>query len=200
MSDLIRSTRARLGLSIYDLANRLGVTAGAVSQLERSERVGTIKLSSLERALAVLGERLDASTVPMTMADRHLMSARTAAEAIGAELEAADTSAALRLTTQAIDHFRQARTENEIADFLKKPAEILDSRWDTLLATAVAWEAENRGIAPPHWTKKPRLEGEWVPGPDADYSDEYLAHLKVTAEPAFLNKGIIMRARDLTSA
>ncbi|MCS5720014.1 helix-turn-helix domain-containing protein [Herbiconiux sp. CPCC 205763] len=200
MSDLIRTARARSGMSIYDLAPRLGVTAGAVSQLERSERAGTIKLASLERALDALGERLHISTTPATMAEKHLMSARSAARAIDAELKAADPAAALRLTTQAIDHFRRADSENEIADFLKKPPAISDPRWDTLFATAVAWDAARRGITPPRWTMKPALEREWVPGPDSGYSARYVELIKSTAEPEFLERGIVIREKDLTAA
>ncbi|MCS5713504.1 helix-turn-helix domain-containing protein [Herbiconiux sp. CPCC 205716] len=200
MSDLIRTARRRLGLSIYGLAERLDVTAGAVSQLERSERAGTIKLATLERALLALGERLTTSSSPSTMSDRHLLTARAAAEAIGAELRSSDPSAALRLTSQALDHFRQARSENEIADFLEEPDETGDERWDTLLATAVAWEAAGRGLAAPPWTSRPPLAEEWVPGPEIDHSREYLDFLKATAEPAFLEKGIVMRARDLATA
>jgi transcriptional regulator with XRE-family HTH domain len=200
VSDLIRTARARSGASIYDLAARLGVTAGAVSQLEQSERAGTIKLASLERALDAVGERLHVSTTPATMAEKHLMSARTAAQAIDAEVKAADPAAALRLTTQAVDHFRRAGSDNEIADFLKRPPMISDKRWDTLFATAVAWEAARRGIVPPRWTKKPSLEREWIPGPDADYSTRYVDFLKGDAEPEFLERGIVIRERDLTTA
>lgn len=200
MSSLIRTARNRAGLSIYDLAERLGVTAGAVSQLEQSERAGTIKLASLERALDAVGERLQISTTPATMAQRHLMSARTAAQGIDEELRAADAAAALRLTIQAIDHFRQATSENEIADFLKKPAPIADPRWDTLLATTVAWEARRRDIAPPRWTRRPPLEHEWIPGPDSDFSPGYIDFLRSTAEPEFLERGIVLRARDLATA
>ncbi|MGD8166682.1 hypothetical protein ACEXOS_005625 [Herbiconiux sp. P16] len=200
MSDLIRTARARTGASIYDLAALLGVTAGAVSQLEQSERASTIKLASLERALEALGERLHISATPATMAEKHLMSARTAARAIDAEVKAADPAAALRLTMQAIDHFRRARSENEIADFLRKPPTISDTRWDTLFATAFAWEAERRGITPPRWTRKPALEHEWIPGPDSDYSIRYVDFIKSNAEPEFLERGIVIRERDLTAA
>jgi len=197
MSDLIRSARSRLGLTIYDVAERLGVTAGAVSQLENSERSGTIKLASLERALEALGERLHTATTPSTMAQKHLMSARTAADAIAEELQSADQAAALRLMSQALDHFNQVSSENEISDFLKRPSPIADERWDTLLATAVAWQAMRRGITPPAWTRKPALVGEWVPGPRADYSPEYVEFLKSSAEQLFLERGIIIRERDL---
>jgi transcriptional regulator with XRE-family HTH domain len=200
MSELIRAARLRLGLSIYDLAERLGVTAGAVSQLEQSERAGTIKLKTLERTLQALGERLQASTTPATMADKHLMSARAAAAAINDELEADDHAAALRLTVQALDHFRHAESENEITDFLVKPPSIVDSRWDTFFATAVAWGAARRHISAPRWTKKRALDHEWVPGPDSHFSDSYLDFLKSTAEPMFRERNILLREKDLEAA
>lgn len=200
MSELVRSARLRRGLSIYDLADRLGVTAGAVSQLEQSERVGTIKLASLERALGALGERLVIATTPITMADRNLMSARSAASAINDELRAADHAAALRLTTQALEHFRQAASESEIDDFLKKPAPIIDRGWDTLFATAVGWEARRRGLRAPRWTRKPALHDEWVPGADVALSDRYVDFLKEAAEPTFRERNIIVREKDLATA
>jgi len=200
MSDLIRAARRRLGLSIYDLAERLAVTAGAVSQLELSERSGTIKLVSLERALDALGERLHTSTTPAIMSEKNLMSARTAAAAIAAELQSGDHTAALRLTSQAIDHFQQVSSENEISDFLKRPSRIPDRRWDTLLATAIAWNAQSRGITAPAWTRKPALTSEWIPGPPTDYSPEFIEFLKSDAEPMFLERGIIIRERDLVTA
>ncbi|WP_382306576.1 hypothetical protein [Herbiconiux sp. UC225_62] len=200
MSDLIRTARARAGASIYDLAARLGVTAGAVSQLEQSERAGTIKVASLQRALEALGERLHVSATPATMAERHLMTARTAAQAIDAEIEAGDPAAALRLTVQALDHFRRADSENEIADFLKKPPTIRDTRWDTLFATAVAWEAERRGIIAPRWTRRAALEHEWMPGQDSGYSARYIDFVKSDAEPEFLQRGIVIREKDLSAA
>lgn len=63
MSSVIRESRERAGLTIYDLAARLGVTAGAVSQMERSEAAGTIKLATLERALNALGRSVQLRVV-----------------------------------------------------------------------------------------------------------------------------------------
>ncbi|WP_291056628.1 helix-turn-helix transcriptional regulator [Herbiconiux sp.] len=200
MSDHIRAARNRGGLSIYDLAASLGVTAGAVSQLEQSERAGTIKVASLERALAALGENLHTSTSRITMAQRNLMTARTAARAIESELSASDPAAALRLTIQAIDHFHRASSDNEIQDFLKKPAPLADERWDTFFATAVGWGATRRGVTPPRWTKRPPLLHEWVPGPDDTYSPGYVDFLRIDAEPEFLERGIVIRERDLNAA
>jgi transcriptional regulator with XRE-family HTH domain len=199
MSDTIRDARSRHGLTIYQLADRLGVTAGAISQLEQSERSGAIKLASLDRALAAMGERLHISASPGTMADRHLMTARSAARAIDDELAASDEASALRIAVQSLEHFRSARTENEIADFLKRPERLRDVRWDTFLATAVAWEAERLGRAAPRWTRRSPLAEEWVPGPDVQHAPDYVAHLRASAEPRFLDVGIVVRERDLQS-
>ena len=67
MTDLIRAVRKKQNLTIYQLAQRLGVTAGAVSQLERSEREGTIKIGTLRRALQSLGEDIEMKAKPITM-------------------------------------------------------------------------------------------------------------------------------------
>ncbi|MDQ2837618.1 MAG: mobile mystery protein A [Actinomycetota bacterium] len=49
-SGWIRAVRQALGMSLGDLAARLGMTHQSVSMLEQSERAGQIKLSSLRKA------------------------------------------------------------------------------------------------------------------------------------------------------
>lgn len=199
MTRMIREARERHHITIYELARRLQITPGAISHLEKSERAGTIKVASLRRALEAIGESLELASKPMTMKSRRLMSARTAAESINKELRAGDNDAALRLTTQAIDHFRQAKTSSEIADFLRKPATIDDARWDTLLATAIRWDSKRRGIAPPNWTKRAPLATHWMPGVDIAPSAEYASLIRQQAEPEFLEHGILIRERDFTT-
>lgn len=199
MTSLIRKARERHRITIYQLAKRLQITPGAISHLEKSERAGTIKIATLRRALQAIGEDLEMASKPITMRSRHLMSARTAAEAINKELKAGDSDAALRLTTQAIDHFRQAKTSSEISDFLRKPATIDDSKWDTLLATAIRWDSNRRGIMAPAWTKRPPLSIDWIPGMDTTPSEEYVNFIRAQAEPEFLEHRILMRERDFTT-
>jgi len=199
MTRTIREARERQGLTIYELAERLAITPGAISQLEKSERAGTIKIVTLQRTLLALGESLEITAKPITMKSRHLLSARTAAAAINNELAANDSDAALRLTVQAIDHFRQAASPSEIADFLRKPAPIEDIRWDTLLATAIRWESLRRGLQTPPWTERPPLHSEWMPGVDTTPSAEYAEHIRQQAEPEFLKHRILIRERDFTT-
>ncbi|GAA1807378.1 helix-turn-helix transcriptional regulator [Agromyces neolithicus] len=200
MSTHIRDTRTRRGLTIYDLADLLGVTAGAVSQMERSERDDSIRISTLKRALKAMGAELSTGTADAPMDARHLMTARAAAGYIAAELAIDDENAALRIAVQAIEHFRRARTREEIRDFLRVPASTGDDRWDTLLATAIAWDAKRRGIRAPSWTWKPPLATEWLPATPGQPAERYLEMIRQSAEPEFLEKGILMRDRDLAVA
>jgi transcriptional regulator with XRE-family HTH domain len=58
----IKRVRLSRGLSVRGFASRLGVTAGAVSQMERSEAAGKIGVDTLRRALEALGEDLVLTT------------------------------------------------------------------------------------------------------------------------------------------
>jgi transcriptional regulator with XRE-family HTH domain len=58
----IKRARLTRGLSVREFARQLGVTAGAVSQMERSEAAGKIGVDTLRRALEALGEDLVLTT------------------------------------------------------------------------------------------------------------------------------------------
>jgi predicted DNA-binding mobile mystery protein A len=60
----LRAIRFALGMTAADVAQRLGVTAPAVSQAERSEREGTIQLSTLRRVAEAMNCRLVYALVP----------------------------------------------------------------------------------------------------------------------------------------
>lgn len=54
----IKRARISHGLSVHEFSRRLGVTPGAVSQMERSEAADKIGIGTLRGALAALGEDL----------------------------------------------------------------------------------------------------------------------------------------------
>ncbi len=60
----IRAIRQALGMSGTELAERLGVTPQSVSDMERNEATGSIKLETLERAADALGCDLDYVLMP----------------------------------------------------------------------------------------------------------------------------------------
>ena len=57
MTGIIRSTQTSMGVSMKDLADRLGVGVQAVSTLELNDDRGTLKVESRQRALLALGKR-----------------------------------------------------------------------------------------------------------------------------------------------
>ena len=99
MSDLIRTTREELGLTGAQLGERLGVTVGAVSQMERSERDGRIKLDTLERALDAMGRRISIGTTADSAYADYAPAAVT--DQVNDALDQRDESYALRLITHA---------------------------------------------------------------------------------------------------
>ena len=53
-SGWIRTIRQALGMSTYELAERMGVSQPRVTQLEHAETIGTIRLGTLEQAAEAL--------------------------------------------------------------------------------------------------------------------------------------------------
>ncbi len=60
----LRGIRYALGMSTIDVARRAGVTGPAVTQAERSERDGTIRLETLRRFAAAMDCRVVYALVP----------------------------------------------------------------------------------------------------------------------------------------
>lgn len=60
----LRGIRNALGMSVADVARRAGVTGPAVTQAERSERSGTIRLETLQRFAAAMNCRVVYAVVP----------------------------------------------------------------------------------------------------------------------------------------
>lgn len=54
----IKRLRVEQGVTVRELARRLSVTPGAISQMERSEAAGTIGVGTLRRAVEALGAQL----------------------------------------------------------------------------------------------------------------------------------------------
>ena len=57
-SSMIRQARERRGLGVRSFAKRLGVTPGAITQMELSDAEGRIGVGTLRRALRPLGQEL----------------------------------------------------------------------------------------------------------------------------------------------
>ncbi|PPF20756.1 hypothetical protein [Rathayibacter rathayi] len=134
------------------------------------------------------------------MADRKLLTARSAAAAIRIELAADDEAAAIRLATEALAHLAQATTSEEIQDFVRAPGSTGDQRFDTLLATLTRLHLSERGAPAPEWTDAPPLAREWLPGATGEPVPEWLAIVRAQTPALLLRKNILSRVQDWTAA
>lgn len=157
MSDLIRSARRRAGLTGTELADRLGVSVAAVSQMERSERDGRIQIHTLERALDAMGERLQFAAKPQSPLDAYAPESVT--KELNKALDSRDTAFALRLLTRAASVVRENAHSFEQAELEYRPSELADRRWEQLFRALYgdALPAERR----PTWALPERLDRRW---------------------------------------
>ncbi|BDZ54043.1 helix-turn-helix domain-containing protein [Agromyces marinus] len=157
MSDLIRTTREELGLTGAELAERLGVTAGAISQMERSERDGRIRLDTLERALAALDRRLDLGATPAAAYADYTPAALT--DQVNDALDDRDGSYALRLITHAASVVRDDAEKLSDAELERRPSQIKDARWEQLFRAVYGDAIPERRR--PDWARPDRLNRRW---------------------------------------
>lgn len=192
MTDLLRAAREQAGLTGAELAARLGVTPGAVSQLERSEREGTIKLQSLERALAATGRRLLMHTIEDSPFADYLPDSVT--DRMNAALAAGDPSYALRVLTHAASMIRQYSEEFRDAELSARGSTLRDPRWEQLFQAVygAAIPDERR----PTWVAPTRLRRRWYVSRFAPLRER----AKHTTPPQLRALNIFIDERSLATA
>lgn len=131
----------------------------------------------------------------MTMDERHLLSARRAAELIRAELEKGDLDFAYRTLMQALSHLRAAATSEEITDFLIQPGSTGDRKWDTFLSAAIGRECANLSLNRPTWTNPAPLPEEWHPS-TFEPSDAWLNKIRKSKSEFMAQYNILIRDKD----
>jgi len=92
-SGWIRAIRDALGMSTSELARRVGLSKGRISQIERAERERTLTLDTLERVAAALDCRVEYVLVPHQPLDDMVWEQARAKAA--AEIAAVDHTMAL---------------------------------------------------------------------------------------------------------
>jgi transcriptional regulator with XRE-family HTH domain len=145
-------------MSVNELARRLGVTPSAVSQLERSEAEGTIKLNSLREALAAMGANLRVTAgveTPMSKYAPYRV-AESMAESL---LNDGDPTFALRLLTHATGELADQPESIDPVELDVPPTALPDKGWDTLMRASYAHAI--RGSRKPAWTRVGKLAEPW---------------------------------------
>jgi len=158
MTMTIKSTRVAAGISVNELAHRLGVTPSAVSQLERSEMEGTIKVKSLSEALNALGSNLRLTAGTESRMSRY--APYRVAESMARSLLAdRDGIFPLRLLTHAAKELSDNLGEIDQAEIDIAPTALPDKRWDALMRAeyARAIPKDKR----PAWARPERLAEPW---------------------------------------
>jgi transcriptional regulator with XRE-family HTH domain len=191
VSSTIKVTRRAAGISVKELAQRLGVTPSAVSQLERSEAEGTIKLNSLREALEVMG-----ASLRMTAGAKGRMSRyapyRVAESLADSLLVDADPTFPLRLLTHATRELVENWAEMDQVEVQTAPTPLPDKRWDTFMRAAYANAIPPRNR--PAWTHTSRLEEAWFLS-----EFPFLRERAKTSTPDYLRRlNIFVDERSLT--
>lgn len=193
MASTIKATRRAAGISVKELAARLSVTPSAVSQLERSEVEGTIKLNTLREALEAMG-----STLRVTAGSEGRMSRyapyRVADSLSDSLLRDDDPTFPLRLLTHAIKELVDNTAAFNPAELQIPPTPLPDKRWDTLMRAAYGHALPPRDR--PAWTRTSKLAEPW-------FVSEFPALRERALEntPAYLRRlNIFVDERSLTRA
>lgn len=159
MTDLIRTARKHAGLTGAQLADRLGITVGAVSRMERSERGGTIQIDTLRRALTATGHDLRLETAPH---DPYAAFApANVTDDINLALDEDRPEYALRLLTQAAATIAEHPDRFDEEALERRPSQIGDNRWEQLFR-AVIGDAITSSCRPA-WAQPTRLPRAWYP-------------------------------------
>lgn len=104
----------------------------------------------------------------LAMATAGYLTARTASEAIAAELRGGDSDFALRMVIRAVTDFRKIIAKEDadsIREFLQPPQSTGSIAWDTLLAASIGRECRLAGISRPKWTFPEPLATWWFVDP-----------------------------------
>lgn len=81
---------------------------------------------------------------------------------------------------------------------LDEPRTTGDERYDTVLAIGLGYALTLRGLPPEPWMNAAApLMQEWLWDGDAEASPEYRSFIRGQTPPVFLEKGILLRDRDL---
>jgi hypothetical protein len=132
----------------------------------------------------------------------HTSSRLDPGEAVGlisAELARGDLDFALRFVLQTITDLPRASAA-EFTELAEHPSRAGDQRFDTLLALAIAAEAEHRNIPAPGWTQVPPLESDWIVWADEDGpSEEYADRIRARTPEPYASHRVFISRRDIVS-
>jgi len=185
---IVRNARRVAGLSQTQLAERSGVAASAISQIEAGKRNPSFE--TVTRLIASTGGQL--VSVPTRIG-----TAATIALQIAEDLRGGKQAYALRAFIQLNDNLCSVEGSTRLALCITEPAPTGSKRWDAALAGLVAYRLRQEGIAAPAWANEPsRFLGKvW----NISEGVVYLVANPEDVPREFLERRVHIEARDLES-
>ncbi len=186
MSDLLRSSRLRHGLTQHEIAARTGIAQANIAALER--RAGPkVSYRVVDRVLRAVGEQLLA--VPS-----RAPSVETTAVRVANALRESKPDRALRAALVFSDGLAQVEPALRCALCALEPASTGDVGWDAFLAGIVDYRIP-RSVRP-SWTSA-RVANEWFIDPNLPESVRRIIRDETPSE--FRSHGVWVSADDLAS-
>jgi hypothetical protein len=130
------------------------------------------------------------------------LSATDAATQIRHALDSGNISSADRLVSELSSRIILAPVNAEIPEsVLTAPSTTGDAAYDTLIATALAFSLERRGLAARPWmTAAAALPNEWLWDGGYSASDGFREFIRNQTPEIFRSKNVLLRERDLIAS
>jgi transcriptional regulator with XRE-family HTH domain len=196
-STLLRDARRRAGISQAEVSRRSGIEQSTISRIEAA--TSDPGWETMTAALEASGWTVKIERSPTAS----LIPTREIAKSIRGWLRGGEEWTAMLDMVEAAGRIRAlgALPEGGLPRWaVEEPASTGDRKWDTLLATGLAYSIEMIGGTPETWMDNvPPLSEPTMLTRD-DPGDEYRARLRVQTPARFLAKNILTRDRDWTTA
>jgi hypothetical protein len=112
------------------------------------------------------------------------------------ELARGEWDFALRLTFKTIAAVAATPNDDLVA---VEPAWCADERFNVLVATAVAFALERRGLPAPTWTDRPPLSEDWIVwGDEHGPSQAWAARIRARTPKRFADRRVFLTENDLS--
>ncbi len=189
-AEQIRRIRSRERLSQYELARRSGVAQSTISRIESGDLDPS--WSTMSALLDGAGwsadiERTDAAAlIPTSVLRREIRNALARGDETSALRDLAEATG--RILHNGAGHLPEWATA--------EPESTGDRKWDTILATALAYATSKAGGVQKPWMLRAKpLDTEIVLG-STDPTPAYRAMIRDQTPPIFREKNILSRERD----
>jgi hypothetical protein len=143
---------------------------------------------------------MTSDTAPHRDWSRYLITAPQVAGLARAALAAGRGDTAARWLTEAVARLIESDGRDLPAGMFAEPETTGDRRWDIIVATGFLYASQIVGIESVPWMHAKSLKHEWLYGGDGCEPEQYRNFIRSQTPAVFLDRNILTRPRDWTSA